>query len=133
MDQTIVVPDPASRVRKDDLNEKPGPGLEQRLRRYLDALALRESLVDAWVEEASRDGGDGAVAISRLRSLMAAHWREGASDASVPDAAAVARFRVCRAFAAEIDGSRDCVPRIDALFALPAIDRRTMVPDIWDE
>lgn len=133
MDHIAVAPDPASRVRKADLDEPSGPRLEQRLRRYLAALALPESLVDAWLREVCREDADGAIAFAHLRSLMAAYWRERAGDATMHEAAAAARFRVCRAFAAEIDGSRDCVPRVDALFALPDIDRRSMVPEAWDE
>ena len=133
MDDIVVAPAPTSRVRKADLDEPPGPRLEQRLRRYLAALALPESLVDAWVEEASREEADGAEAFSRLRSLMAAHWREQVGDATMNDAAAAARFRVCRVFASEADGSRGCAPRVDVLFALPDIDRRTMVPEAWGE
>ncbi|AOU98903.1 hypothetical protein BI364_13900 [Acidihalobacter yilgarnensis] len=135
MDLPIEALDSIPRVRRVALHEPAGERLDRRLRDYLVTLGLPEALIADWIRRARQGEADAGLVFERLRALMAEYWQ---SRAEVPprggEAAAVAQFRLCRWLTAEAAGeATDCPLRIDALFDLPDIWRRSMLPEQWSD
>lgn len=121
------------RVREAALDEPAGETLNQRLRAYLMALALPETLLEDWVARAGKGGADAGLAFRRLRTLMADYWREQGNKEHVDDVTAVAQFRLCRWLVSELkDTAPECLPNLERLMALPPIHRQSMVPESWE-
>ncbi|OBS10201.1 hypothetical protein [Acidihalobacter prosperus] len=132
MELPIDDPDSSPHVHRAELDEPAGRDLARRLRGYLSMLSIPEALASEWIAHAQRGGADAGQAFARLRMLMADHWAAGepGRDGMLADA----EFRLCRWLASDTGGERpDCPLQIDSLFELPAIRRRPMLPESWDD